>query len=316
MALSPAMMALVKNARNRYTRGNSKFVKIKEGRTRVRIISTEADGKFWQDLGVHWIKTELGGKPVAVVGCSDLVKDEPCPICTAIEKAMKAAVDDDQVKLVKEWKTKKSVLVKAIIRDGADASPDPQILEITPSTFGSIVSMIEEYGNETDPLSPTTGIDFVITRSGKGLDTEYGVIPALKSDPLTKDQVAKAKEINLLEAIEKEFFKGEETKALNAIGAASGITLAIAPPKRAAGLLTSTVATEDDIPEDPAPRRAAATTAPRTIVEEPIEAEVTEVKTAAPSKAGTTVASTAGAEFGAAVEDSELDSLLDGLDGI
>jgi hypothetical protein len=298
------MMALVKGAKNRYSRSNSKFVKLKEGKTRIRIIATEE--KFWQDLGVHWIKTEIGGKPVAVVGCHDLVKDEPCPICAAIEKAMKAATDDETVNLVKEWKTKKSVLVKAIIRDGADASPDPQILELTPSTFGTIVSMIEEYGTEVDPLSPTEGIDFVITRSGKGLDTRYEPIPALKSTPLTKDQIAKAKEINLLEAVEKEYFRGEENKALNAIGQATGITLAIAPPARAAGLLTSTVAEEEPEPAPtPAPKAARPAARPAAVVE---DAEVVE-GTPAPKAA-------AGSEFGADVKDDELDSLLDDLDGV
>lgn len=306
MALSPAMMALVKNAKNRYSRNNSKFVKLKEGKTRVRLIATEE--KFWQDLGVHWIKTELSGKPVAVVGCADLVKDEPCPICAAIDKAMKAATDDETVKLVKEWTTRKSVLVKAIIRDGADASPDPQILELTPSTFGTIVSMIEEYGSEVDPLSPTEGMDFVITRSGKGLDTRYEPMPALKSVPLTKDQLTKAKEINLLEAIEKEYFRGDENKALNAIGQATGISLAIAPPRKAAGLLTGTVVAEEDAPLEttkPAPKPR-----PAAVVEEVEEAEVVEEKPTPKAAAAK------GDEFGASVEDSELDSLLDGLDGV
>lgn len=305
MALSPAMMALVKGAKNRYTRNTSKFVKLKEGKTRVRLIATEE--KFWQDLGVHWIKTEMNGKPVAVVGCHDLVKDEPCPICAAIDKAMKAATDDETVKLVKEWTTRKSVLVKAIIRDGADASPDPQILELTPSTFGTIVSMIEEYGSEVDPLSPTEGMDFVITRSGKGLDTRYEPMPALKSQPLTKDQLAKAKEINLLEAIEKEFFRGDENKALNAIGQATGISLAIAPPKRAAGLLTGTVVAEEEPEaETPAPRPAPKPAArPAAVVE---DAEVVEEKPASKPAAGS--------EFGSDVPDAELDGLLDELDGV
>lgn len=307
MALSPAMMALVKGAKNRYNRNTSKFVKLKEGKTRIRIIATEE--KFWQDLGVHWIKTEMNGKPVAVVGCHDLVKDEPCPICAAIEKAMKAATDDETVKLVKEWTTRKSVLVKAIIRDGADASEDPQILELTPSTFGTIVSMIEEYGSEVDPLSPTEGIDFVISRSGKGLDTRYEPMPALKSTPLTKAQITKAKEINLLDAIEKEFFRGDENKALNAIGQATGITLAIAPPKRGAGLLTGAVVAEEEpevvAPSRPAARPAAARPAP---VEEAEVIEETPAPKAAPKAAGS--------EFGSDVPDAELDGLLDELDGV
>ncbi|WP_144440077.1 hypothetical protein [Methylobacterium sp. AMS5] len=307
--MSPEMMALIKGAKNRYSRGSGKTIKIKEGRTTVRIIQTE--GKFWRDLGVHWIKDEAG-KVLAVVGCSDVVYDKPCPIDAAIEKAAKHVGDDQTLKLVAEMKTRKSVLVKAIIRDGADGSPDPQILELTPTTFGSLMTMAEEYGSEVDPFDAEEGLDFIITRSGKGKDTEYKVMPKLRgSERVTKDQMTKAKELDLDAFIEKEFFRGEENKALNAISGITGISLALAAPARAAGLLTGSSAKVADAEveeERPAPRRAAPT---RTVVEEEPDVEdavIEEEPKKTPTKAAAKPAPAA------VDEDSELADLLNDLD--
>ncbi|TXM96262.1 hypothetical protein FV222_18650 [Methylobacterium sp. WL103] len=318
MALSPEMMKLIKGAKNRFSRGGGKTVKIKEGKTTVRILQTEL--QFYRELGVHWIKDEAG-KVTAVVGCSDVVYGRPCPIDAAIEKAAKVASDDAMVKLIAEWKTRKSVLLKALIRDGSDGSPDPQILEVTPTTFGSIMAMVEEYGSDTDPFDADEGMDFIITRSGKGKDTEYKVMPKLKgAERVTKDQMAKAKELDLDAFIEKEFFRGDENKALTSISEIAGISLAIAPPARAAGLLTGKSASvaddTDDSPlpdERPATKPAARRPAPAPVAEieevEP-EEEVVEVKPA-PKAAPKAAAKPAPV---AVEDDADLQGLLDDLD--
>lgn len=320
MALSPEMMKLIKGAKNRFSRGGGKTVKIKEGKTTVRILQTEL--QFYRELGVHWIKDEAG-KVTAVVGCSDVVYGRPCPIDTAIEKAAKVATDDVMVKLIAEWKTRKSVLLKALIRDGADGSPDPQILEVTPTTFGSIMAQVEEYGADSDPFDPEEGMDFIITRSGKGKDTEYKVMPKLRNaERVTKDQMAKAKELDLDAFIEKEFFRGEENKALTSIGEIAGISvtgIAIAPPARAAGLLTGAsakVADADDSPlpdEKPAPKPAARKPAPVAEIEEiePEPEEVAPEPKPAPKAAAKPAAKPAPVKV---EEDEELQGLLDDLD--
>ncbi|MCH8476058.1 MAG: hypothetical protein LAT55_12625 [Opitutales bacterium] len=236
-----ALLSLVKGAQKKYARNTSRTINLKEGKTRVRILQASPEAKFWQELGGHWIKTEKNGKPIAVVGCRDEVYDEPCEICTAIDKATRAAEDDDTLAIIKEWKARRSVLMNALIRSGNDASEDPQVLEMTPTTFSTICSMIEEYMPDYgNVLDPNEGMDVVIERKGKGLATEYTVLPAFKAKPVPKEAMGKL--IDLEEFVEKEYFRGDETKALNAISNMMGIDVgqrAIANKAAAtAGLLT------------------------------------------------------------------------------
>lgn len=258
MALSPSLMAAIKGAKAKHSRGGlTKIVKVKEGKTKVRILpGLGEDGIFWQDLGIHWIKQEKNGKPVAVVGCHDHTYEQPCPVCTAIDKALKSATDDTEVELYKEWGARKEVLVNALIRSGSDASEDPVVLSLTSTTFAAILSVIEEYADEMgNILDPDTGIDFVIERAGKGLDTKYTVMPAPKSTAVPK--AALDKRIDLAEFVQTEFF-GKDTKALNAIASISGVTPAISHATKA--MLTGPSAkivdvepTEDEPPFETAP---------------------------------------------------------------
>lgn len=255
MSLKPEFLALVKGAKNKYSRNTSRTVKLKEGKTRVRLLQSDPSSKFWADLGIHWIKPEKGAKPIAVVGCHDHVHSAPCPVCTMIEKCAKSAVDDETLGIYKDMKTKKSVLVAALLRSGEDKSDEPVILELTPTTFGNILSMIETYADDYgNVLDPKSGMDFTIERKGKGLDTEYTVMPNPKSDPVPKGVMEKIP--NLEEFIEKEFFRGDETKALSALSQMSGLTSPALPGSSRPSLLTKPVEEEPEI-EAPAAKPAA-----------------------------------------------------------
>lgn len=284
MALSPALRALMKDAQNKYSRAGS-TVKMKEGKNQIRIIQTSQDGKFWADIGVHWIKAEANGKPLAVVGCREIIKDEQCEICDAIEQAARQAVDDESLKIIKDWKAKKSILLVALVRTDDASSEVPQIVEITPSTFTQIISCIDEYEESgVNILDPKSGHDIIIKRSGRGLDTEYTVLVAPKPSSYNAKSVH-ANLPNLEEFIEKNYFRGDEKKALQAIGRITGLSFAsaLAAPSGTA-LLTSRSGTvegaviEEDEPAPTRPVRKAA------VVEEDIvDAEITEVE-AAPVK--------------------------------
>lgn len=309
-SLSPEMLEMIKKGKNRYTRGGGKMVKFKEGKTTVRVIATS--DKFWNDLGVHWIKPDLNSKPIAV-GCKDHTLEQPCEICAAVNKsvdAVKRAADDDLLELIKQWGTKKTVVFIGIVRSGADASPEPQLIEAPPTVLGSMLAIIDEYNDsDINAIDPKEGVDFVVERSGSGKNTEYKVFTAAKSTPLTKEQVAKAKEMDVAAAIEKEYFKGEERKALNVIASVTGVTLAL-PPSASAGLLTRPSATVEDaeIVEHPAVESKPAPAA----VHEPIEI-IEPKKTEAPKVATNAVVND---NFGAALSDDDLkdiDSMLDEL---
>src|ERR1700740_678764 len=145
MAIDPALLAKMKESKNKYSRGGN-TVKLKQGKTTSRLLQ-KAGTVFWKEIGVHWIKTEKEGKPVAVIGCEEEVNGKPCSVCAAIEKAMVSATDDEK-SILKEMRAKKSVLVHAIIRTGPSASAEPQILELTGTTWSKISGTIEEYQAE------------------------------------------------------------------------------------------------------------------------------------------------------------------------
>lgn len=269
MSLKPEFLALIKNAKNKYSRNTSRTVKLKEGKTRVRILQAPSSPKFWADLGVHWIKTEKGGKPVAVVGCNDHVLNEPCPICTLVEKAMRSAVDDESMQLYKDMKVKKSVLVNALIRSGEDKSEEPVILELSQKTFGNVISMIENYAEDYgNILDPKTGLDLTIERKGKSLsDTQYTVMPNPKSEPVPAGALEKMHDLE--DYIQKEYFRGDEAKALSVLSQMSGIpapggSAAIGGASRSA-LLTKPVH-DEEVDDEPAPPvKKAAKPAPKKV---------------------------------------------------
>lgn len=303
MGLSPALAALLKKQKSKYAGNTGRAVKLKEGKTRIRILQKDPDLPFWADLGVHWIKTEKNGKPVAVVGCHDVVKEEPCPICTAIAKAAASVVDDDTLELIKEWKVRKSVLVNALIRDGADKSDDPQILELTTTTFGNILSVIDQYGLDGENvLDPKEGFDFIIERTGKSLNTEYTVMPAPKSKPVDPTVLDRLHDLNAY--IESQFFRGDEPKALRAIGSVTGISMpkAISAPT-SAGALTGPFT--DPIEDD----------------EVPFDTEEVATKKVEPAKPARPVVKKAEPvveedEFDTPVSADDLDSMLEDLDDL
>jgi gp32-like DNA binding protein len=246
--LSPELLKLVKSSKNKHTRaGNS--VQLKEGKTTIRIIPNTDGSQFWADLGVHWIKTEIKGKPVAVVGCHDEVYGQPCPVCTAIAQATAAATSDEEIALIKEWKANKTVIVNALVRSGPDKSEDPQIVELKSSVWGQISGMIAEYAEaDVDLLDLLKGQDFVVERRGRGQnDTKYTVMLAPKSEPVKKDVLERVHDLKGW--IESQFFRGDETKALTAIANVTGVSVSasarLAAPARSA-LLTKPAAVVED----------------------------------------------------------------------
>jgi hypothetical protein len=321
MALDPALLALVKSAKNKYSR-SSKSVKLKEGKTTIRVVGKPGE-KFWAENGVHWIKTEKNGKPVAVVGCDDEVHQKPCAICTAIDKASKSASDDETLAIIKEWKMKKTVLINALIRSGADVSEDPQVVELPPTAFGQILATIDEYqAADVDILDFAVGVDFVVERMGKGLDTEYRVMVAPKSKPVPAGTIEKLHDLQAY--IEKEFFRGDERKALTAIANMTGINVgaALSGPASTVLLTGPAGAVDDAIVEEAVVEELEAGEVAAPVL--PTKAAVAAAKPAVKPTASATPPATAAAkpaapatapaDFGAAMGKDEVAAMLAELD--
>ncbi|MDE4297048.1 hypothetical protein PXK56_17825 [Phaeobacter gallaeciensis] len=256
MALSPALRGMVSSAKNKYKNSNGRTTKPKEGRNIYRILApttqqapwVPATGQFWADLGVHWIKPDDNAKPIAVVGDCEVVYGKPSVINTAIGMAIDAAMDEDSKKLYESWQARKSIIVNAIDRSAGDTVVQ---LELTPTTFGKFLELLELYDDSgQDITDPTSGVDIVITKTGKGLNTEYDVAVAPGvSKPVTPDQLNGAED--LPKFIEANYFRGEEQKALNAIQQIAGIAV---PALGNGGVATPTAAlTSAAASVDPAP---------------------------------------------------------------
>lgn len=238
MAINPDLLKSVKGAVNKYSRSTGKSIKPKEGRNVWRILAPTADQaswvdpvaqKFWADLGVHWIKTSKGAKPLAVVGSRDICFEEACPVGAAVEAAVTHAdqmgFDDDTKEVLREMKVTKSVLFNVINRTDNGDAQEIEIGEVRPSAAQQILDLMVQYADAgQDIFDLAGGLDLVITRSGKGMSTEYSVnVKPGVSKPVKLEALAKCHDLK--DYINKEFFKGEENKALNAIQQIAGISV-------------------------------------------------------------------------------------------
>jgi hypothetical protein len=248
MALSPELKKMVSGAKNKYSGGSGKTIKPKEGRNTYRILAptsaqaswVPASGIYWADLGVHWIKADINGKPLVVVGDCDTVYQQPSPLNTAIEMAVASAMDEDSKKLYEDWKASKSVIMNVLDRSMGE---DPQVLELTPTTFGKVMDLINIYDDAgQDITDPTSGVDIIITKTGKGLNTKYDVaVSPAPSKPVNPDILTRT--VDLHAFIAQNYFRGEEQKALNCIAQIAGVAVPmLGGPATAAGARTPTAA--------------------------------------------------------------------------
>ncbi|QNH71644.1 hypothetical protein V1VFAS_115 [Rhizobium phage V1VFA-S] len=249
MALNPELKKMVSAAKNKYSGGSGKTVKPKDGRNTYRILAptsaqapwVPASGQYWADLGVHWIKADKNGKPLVVVGDCDTVYQQPSPLNTAIEMAIASAMDEDSKELYNEWKAKKSVLLCAVDFSGNLDEVVP--LELTGTTFGKVADLINVYDDAgKDITDPLTGVNIIITKTGKGLNTKYDVmVDPAPSKPLSADILTRTPDLHAF--IAQNFFRGEEQKALNCIAQIAGIAVpALTGPSGPAGVRTPTAA--------------------------------------------------------------------------
>lgn len=316
MALNPALQKLLASGVNKYSRAGGARLKPKEGINRYRFLAptqqdcswVKPDGTFWADVGVHWIKSDPNGKPLAVVGCDSIVNDKPCAVCAAIELAIANAPDEESRKLYEDMKPNKSVYVQVIDRSkGSTTGEDPQILELTPTTWGKVMSVIQQFAEEgEDVLDLASGMDIAISKSGKGLNTEYTVnVAPGQSKPV--DKAIWGKLTDVFQYVQREFFRGEEQKALNAIAQISGITL----PRLGGPAGTSGV--QLTLPQTKTPSPALSSTAAQV---EDAEIEQAVAEASEPVKAVAAPAKTITPQTDTGLTDEDVESVLAELDNI
>jgi len=213
------LMDLINAKRKALSNDRQKTIRPADGRGRYRILPSwrAADhaqpDQFWHDFGLHYIK-DMAGKVKAVYVCTDKTFGKPCGVCDAMLQAQHHITDDETMKVIQGAKATARVLVNVLHIDGP--TPDvPQILELSPTTFNQFLAIIQEWGGEV--LDLENGKDIVIEKSGKGLETKYGIQIAAKSKPVPKEVMSKVANLDEYVAQESEEQQRRAIANLNAV---------------------------------------------------------------------------------------------------
>ena len=323
------------------------------GKNRVRILpgwNPAARDVFYHDFGMHYVK-DKDNKLAAVYVCTDKTYGKECPVCSAVYEGIRLAKDSGNTtmeKLLGQARATARVLVNALIREGEEPNK-PVVLELPAGVFDAMVDQMMTFADDdVDVLSVTEGHDFIVTKSGAGLDTEYSVALAPKPTAVTFDE---SQVIDLAAYCSQESEQGL-LKAVHATTAVTGLpapkSLSLAAPARtgthggggseAGAFITPPAAVAATVTTG-APAAAAATVGAAAILNaassaaDEAEAELAalegelmedapwetdeEVVEAEPTPAPTPVPAPAvdlAEEIGAT--DDDLDSILDGLDDL
>ena len=215
--------------------------RLKPGKNRIRILPSwqkgpdgkpNPEGDFFHDYGMHYVN-DKEGKLAAVYVCTDKTYARDCPVCDAVREGVRLAKDTGNValeKLMGQAKSTQRVLVNALLRDSEE--PDkPVILELPNGVFESITDQIIAFADEgVSVVDPNEGHDFIVTKSGSGIDTEYSVAVAPRATVVTFDE---AKITDLAAYCSQESEQGL-LKAVRATTAVTGLpepaTLRLAGP--------------------------------------------------------------------------------------
>ena len=220
MATLKELMAAKKQQMAESSGRRATTVKPVVGKTRYRILPSWrgiSDSQFYHDFGQHYIRPTADVKPTVYV-CVEKTFNKPCALCDALREGFGLAKDDASKKLIRDSFASGRVLVNALEIDKDKTTP--VILELSPSTFGKVVNIIEEnFDEENDDFNIVTdldnGVDITITRSGIGLATEYSVTPALKGSlPISKAVLANLNNLDQFVAQEQALALAKATNAV------------------------------------------------------------------------------------------------------
>jgi hypothetical protein len=162
--------------------GSSGFMRIQDGRNIIRILPQVGKMEyFFQTVGRHMIPPD--GKKFFYCPKFTSEGEKDCPICEYVEELYKTG-DKVNKALASELRVKRMFWMNVI--DRANEKSGPQIYTPGVTVFGAVSSLIgdPDYG---DIFDLEDGIDLIIEKSGKGLDTEYQVKTKRSSTPLSDD---------------------------------------------------------------------------------------------------------------------------------
>lgn len=216
---------IAKNRKNLQRGTNNRAEKLASGKNIVRILPSwtgTEDGEFSQNWGQHFIK-DTAGALKAVYICTQTNFDEICPICEAISAGMASTSDEEINKALKDSRSSKRVLVNALYLQGGkneNAKNVPVVLELPPTVFDNILATAEAFLDDgINVFDAKEGHNFVIEKTGTGMNTEYTVTPSPRASAIETGVVEKI--ANLTDWARQEA-EAEKQKAITSVRVISG----------------------------------------------------------------------------------------------
>lgn len=244
---------LNKNRQKLQRATNNRAEKLASGKNIIRVLPSwtgNEDDEFSQNWGQHFIK-DTAGNLKAVYICTATNFDEVCPICDAIAAGMASTADEDINKALKDGRSSKRILVNALyLQGGKNEKPTevPVVLELPPSVFDNILATAEAFLDDgINVFSPTEGHNFVVEKTGTGMNTEYTVTPSPRASAIHKDAMGKAADLGVWARQEAE---ADKAKALTSVRVISGTVEVTQPRQLAAPTKTNKLADLDTVDAD------------------------------------------------------------------
>lgn len=180
-----AMKAKLESA-SKSNYSDTEYDKLQDGKNIRRILWPKGDKEeFWSEGYVHF---GLGPEGKSIATCAKTFgKDKKCPICEEVER-LKATGDKEDKKLADSIRQTKRIYINVINRD--DEEEPIKVLSIGVTILKGLLEAIcdPDYGDITDFED---GRDMTIKKSGKGLNTEYSVLPKPKASVASEELSAK-----------------------------------------------------------------------------------------------------------------------------
>lgn len=158
--------------------------KLEAGKNVRRILFPKGDNEvFWEEGFVHF---GLGSDGKKMVTCLETFGEgKDCPVCKLCEKLKKSSSKADK-KLYDQIRRVKRTMIAVLNRDAEDEEEKPKILSVGSTIMKAVIDLIcdPDYGDITDYK---TGRDITITKTGKGMETEYSVIAKPKTSVASEE---------------------------------------------------------------------------------------------------------------------------------
>lgn len=164
--------------------GDFKFWAPKDGRNVIRILPPKPGSEdFYVEARVHYNV----GPDKKMVTCGKTARST-CAVCDFVDALFKSGDKEDE-KLAKRMRATSRYYFNVIdrsVEEGQEGYGEVMVFGSGATIFTDILGIIvdPDYGDITDPEE---GYDIIITKSGKGLDTEYKTNARPKQTPIGID---------------------------------------------------------------------------------------------------------------------------------